>query len=146
MITDLVVFGILSFLVIVLLINNLRIQLKLKKLRNKFVQDSLDKAVIIGNLKQQLEKRSPNNVEKTEGFLKFISESRDWAFKYIEDVQEALTAFKNKVEPKFEYANTYGSVSGQTAHLDIIQDLETAYLELKKVLPEDEIKEENPNN
>jgi hypothetical protein len=42
----------------------------------------------------------------------------------------------------FEYANTYGSVAGQTAHLDIIQDIETAYLELKKVLPEDETKED----
>ena len=142
MITDLIVFGVLSFLVIVLLINNLRLQIKVKKLANKFVQDSLDKAVIIGNLKQQLEKRIPDNVEKTDGFLKFISESRDWAFKYIEDVQEALTKFKDKIEPRFEYANTYGSVAGQTAHLDIIQEIEEAYLELKKVLPEDEIKEE----
>lgn len=29
-------------------------------------------------------------VEQTEGFLRFISESRDWAFQYIEGIQEAL--------------------------------------------------------
>lgn len=146
MITDLIVFGILSFLVIVLLINNFRLQLKVKKLTANFLQYSIDKAVIIGNLKEQLDKRKPDDVEKTDGFLKFISESRDWAFQYIEDVQAALTAFKNKVEPRLEYANTYGSVAGQTAHLDIIQEIEGAYLELKKIMPEDETKKETPNN
>jgi hypothetical protein len=141
-ITDLIVFGILSFLVIVLLINSFRLQLKVKKLTANFLQYSLDRAVIIGNLKEQLDQRKPDDVEKTDGFLKFISESRDWAFKYIEDVQAALATFKNKVEPKFEYSNTYGSVGGKTAHLDIIQEIEAAYLELKKVLPEDDAKKE----
>ena len=141
MITDLIVFGILSFLVIVLLINNFRLQLKAKKLTANFLQHSIDKAVIIGNLKEQLDKRKPDDVEKTDGFLKFISESRDWAFQYIEDVQAALTTFKNKVEPNLEYANTYGTVTGQSAHSDILQEINLAYIELKKILPEDEPKE-----
>jgi hypothetical protein len=140
MIADLVVYIVLSFIIVVLLINSLRLHLKTKKLTAKFLQYSLDKAVIIETLKKELEKRSPDSVEKTDGFLKFISESRDWAFKYIEDVQEALTTFKNKVEPKFEYARTYGSVAGTSAHTDIIEQLSEAYLELKKVMPEDDTK------
>jgi hypothetical protein len=142
MIIDLIVYIVLSSVIVVLLINSLRLHLKTKKLTAKFLQYSLDKAIVIEALNKELEKRSPSNIEKTDGFLKFISESRDWAFKYIEDVQAALAVFKNTVEPKFEYSNTYGSVAGKTAHLDIIQEIEEAYLELKKVLPEDDSKKE----
>lgn len=139
--TDLIVFGILSFLVLVLLINSLRLQLKIKKLTNKFIQDTLDKAIIIGNLKKELASRSPDNIEKTEGFLKFISESRDWAFKYIEDVQAALATFKSKVEPQFKYAKTYGKAVGPSTHSTIIDEIALAYLDLKKVMPDDEEKD-----
>lgn len=42
----------------------------------------------------QLEKmQSSNDVEKTDGFLKFVSDSRDWAFQYIEDVQKAIAEY-----------------------------------------------------
>jgi hypothetical protein len=140
MIADLVVYIVLSFIIVILLINNLRLHLKTKKLTAKFLQYSLDKAVIVETLKKELEKRSPDNIEKTDGFLKFISESRDWAFKYIEDVQAALATFKDKVEPNLEYARTYGSVSGTSAHTDIIEEISEAYLELKKVMPEDDTK------
>lgn len=34
-----------------------------------------------------------SNVEQTEGFVRFLSESRDWAFQYIEGIQEALNEY-----------------------------------------------------
>ena len=34
------------------------------------------------------------SLEQTEGFVKFISESREWAFVYIENVQEALEEYR----------------------------------------------------
>lgn len=139
--TDLIVFGILTFLVLALLINSLRLQLKFKKLSARFLQEALDKAIIIENLKKDIERRSPDSIEKTEGFLKFISESRDWAFKYIEDVQAALATFKNKVEPQFKYANTYGKATGSSAHSAIIDEIALAYIDLKKIMPDDEEKD-----
>jgi hypothetical protein len=139
---DLIIFGALSLLIIILLWNTLRLRLKLKRLSATFLQEALDRSIIIENLNKELDKRNPNSVEQTEGFLKFISESRDWAFEYIEEVQEALTKFKDKVEPKLKYANTYGTATGQTAHLNVIEEITLAYLELKKVMPEDDIKQD----
>jgi hypothetical protein len=131
---DLLSFIILATLVFLLLLNNIRLQLKNKKLTNKFLQKTLDDAIIIKKLTEQ---STYQDLEKTDGFLKFISESRDWAFKYIEDVQEALDKFKNTVEPKLKYANTYGTAAGPSVHLTTIEEITLAYLELKKIMPED---------
>jgi hypothetical protein len=142
---DFVILGVLSLLIVALLWNNLRVGLKLKKLSAKFLQEALDKSIIIENLNKELDKRNPNSVEQTEGFLKFISESRDWAFEYIEEVQEALSKFKDKVEPRLKYANTYGTATGQTVHLNVIEEITLAYLELKKIMPEDDPKQDKLN-
>ena len=137
MIIDLVIYGVLSFLIIILLINSLRLHLKTKKLVSEFAQASLDKTVIILKLREELDKQNPNSIEKTDGFLKFISDSRDWAFKYIEEVQAALAVFKNEVEPRIEYARTYGTTVGQSAHSDILEEISLAYDKFKKIMPED---------
>ncbi len=42
-----------------------------------------------------------------ENFIKFLSDSRDWAFDYIEDVQKGLSKFIKEVEPQLEYYNQY---------------------------------------
>jgi hypothetical protein len=41
---------------------------------------------------------SNKNVENTEGFLKFVTQSRDWAFEYIENVQNSISSLKSAVE------------------------------------------------
>ena len=40
-------------------------------------------------LKSALDSRESKDVEKTEGFLNFVTQSRDWAFEYIENEVEA---------------------------------------------------------
>jgi hypothetical protein len=35
------------------------------------------------------------SIEQTDGFVKFLSESRDWAFNYIEDVQSSIKSLKD---------------------------------------------------
>jgi hypothetical protein len=134
-----IAFSILVFVIVLLIVNTIRLQFRNQKLILKNVQDSMDKNTIILKLKEEIQKNNNSSIEQTDGFLKFISESRDWAFKYIEDVQATLTVFKNKVEPKFKYANTYGTVSGQNAYLEIIQEIELAYEELKNIMPEDNV-------
>jgi hypothetical protein len=137
MILDFIAFGILGFFVFVLLINNLKLRSKIKKLTSQVIQISLDKAVISEELKKVLDQKDSESIEQTEGFLKFISQSRDWAFDYIEQVQAALLEFKNKVEPQILYAKTYGTVSGQSPHTIIIDRISDAYENLVKVMPED---------
>jgi hypothetical protein len=137
MILDFIAFGILGFFVFVLLINNLKLRSKIKKLTSQVIQISLDKAVISEELKKVLDQKDSESIEQTEGFLKFISQSRDWAFDYIEQVQAALLEFKNKVEPQILYAKTYGTVSGQSPHTIIIDRISDAYDDLLRVMPED---------
>jgi pantothenate synthetase len=137
MILDIVAFGILLLIIVVLLINNLAIRSKNKKLSAKIIQIALDKTVISQRLKEKLEKKDSDSIEKSEGFLKFISQSRDWAFDYIEQVQAALLEFKNKIEPQILYAKTYGTTTGQPPHTIIIDRISDAYDDLLKVMPED---------
>ena len=53
-------------------------------------QAYLDKILLAEKLDQELSTKDSTKIEQTEGFVKFLSESRDWAFKYIEDVQNAI--------------------------------------------------------
>ena len=137
MILDIVAFGVSLFIIVVLLINNLAIRSKNRKLSVEVVQIALDKAVISQRLKEELEKKDSDSIEKSEGFLKFISQSRDWAFDYIEQVQAALLEFKNRVEPQILYSKTYGTTTGESPHTIIIDRISDAYDDLVKVMPED---------
>jgi hypothetical protein len=80
-------------------------------------------------------KDSVANVEQSEGFLNFISQSRDWAFEYIEDVQEAIAEFGKKIGPEIKYLRNYASVLGLTATKGI-EKISEAYEQLLKVMPE----------
>lgn len=71
-----------------------------------------------------------------ESYVKFITESRDWAFNYIESVQKSIQEFADTVEPQLNYFNTYGRAV--PSHNDIALDVITKAFEgLKAVLPED---------
>lgn len=72
-----------------------------------------------------------------EDFLKFVSDSREWAFEYIEEVQLALNNFKEKVEPQIEYFDKYGEIlSNQRADYQLLKIISDAYKELIVILPE----------
>jgi hypothetical protein len=144
MILDFIAFGILGFFVFVLLINNLRLRSKTRKLTSQVIQISLDKAVISEQLKKVLDKKDSESIEQSEGFLKFISQSREWAFDYIEQVQAALLEFRNKVEPQILYAKTYGTTVGESTHSIIVDKISDAYDDLVKIMPEDDTKQDSP--
>jgi hypothetical protein len=137
MILDIVAPGVLLLIIVILLINILAIRSKNRKLSAEIIQIALDKAIISERLEEELNKKDFNSIEQSEGFLKFISQSRDWAFDYIEQVQAALLEFKNKIEPQILYAKTYGTVSGQSPHTIIIDRISDAYDDLVKVMPQD---------
>lgn len=74
-----------------------------------------------------------------ENFLKFVSESRDWAFDYIEEVQEGLSKFVNDVDSYIEYFDTYGNViSVERPDYAAMVQISKSYKELKKLLPIEE--------
>jgi alpha-L-fucosidase len=72
-----------------------------------------------------------------ENFIKFLSDSRDWAFEYIEDVQKQLEDFVRNIEPEIMYFDEYGVVGDAYPHYHSMKKISAAYKDLKKLLPEE---------
>ena len=87
----------------------------------------------------QKEQMKTDKEKANEDFLKFVSDSRDWAYQYIEEVQSGLKLFIDEVGPQVEYYDKYGSaVDGMIAPHDFaLKKISGAYKELKKLLPND---------
>ncbi len=75
--------------------------------------------------------------QSNEAFLKFVSDSRDWAYQYIDDVQSSLSKFISDIEPEIAYFDEYGMVGDAYPHYHSMKKISGAYKELKKILPED---------
>jgi hypothetical protein len=114
-----------------------------KKILAMYIQVELDKHIIYQKLEELSKELSTRELSETDGFVKFISQSRDWAFEYIEEVQKALVEFDKEVSPQLKWANTYGTLDGETVHTNTIKIISEAYDKLKSVLPENT---ETPNN
>lgn len=73
-------------LLVALLTDDIILRVRRRKLLQSFLQITVENMTI----KDQLA-NLPLLPSETEGFIKFLSESREWAFTYIEDVQKAIT-------------------------------------------------------
>jgi hypothetical protein len=109
------------------------------------IQKKANKVIIAKTLEalllQQLT-RAPSKTEQDqsdEAFLKFVSDSRDWAYQYIEEVQAGLKLFIDEVAPQIDYYNKYGSaVDGMIAPHDFaLKKISSEFEKLKALLPED---------
>lgn len=69
-------------------------------------------------------------------FLKFVSDSREMAFEYIEEVQDGLKKFIDAVDKDISYFDKYGDAIS-TPLSKPMQSISLAYKDLKKLLPED---------
>jgi hypothetical protein len=79
---------------------------------------------------------SEENIHK-ENFIKFLSESRDWAYEYIEDVQNGLESFINAVDSDIKHFDTYGdTLSMVRPDYLAMKNISTAYKKLQQFLPE----------
>jgi hypothetical protein len=110
--------------------------IKAKNVMAKLVFDNftLEKLIELQNDKDM---KTDESVHK-ENFLKFISESRDWAFEYIEEVQEELNKFVSDVDSYIEYFDFYGdTISVERPDYAAMKQISQSYKELKKLLPGD---------
>jgi hypothetical protein len=116
--TNLIAFLVYGITVATLIVLVIVFSVKAKRYQSEMLTAKLQVIALV----DKMEKESQNsNVEKTEGFLKFVSESRDWAFKYIEDVQEAIETLRIAIDSD-----------------DTEADVELAYEMLISFLPEKE--------
>lgn len=130
---EVVIISILSVLIIVLTGIIIRYRSMLSRQGSVLGQTLFDNAILLDQLEQ---KHSQKDLEQTEGFVKFLSESRDWAFEYIETVQGGLNKFVEVAGPRLEYFDKYGRVVG-SPHSEGLEDILAAYRELQKLLPEE---------
>jgi hypothetical protein len=109
------------------------------------VQKRANKVIIAKTLEAMLMQQLIKGTNKTdkdqanEDFLKFISDSRDWAYQYIEEVQAGLKTFIDEVGPQIDYYDHYGAaIDGMVAPHDFaLKKISSEFKELKKLLPED---------
>jgi uncharacterized protein YpbB len=138
-----IVAGVLVTLIIYLVYRLFRAKRFINTISDGYMQQLADNFLLqkeVERLSQELENKK---LEETDGFVKFISQSRDWAFEYIEEVQKALSEFDEEIAPQLEWATTYGALTGDTVHTKTINIISEAYDKLKSVLPENS---ETPNN
>lgn len=140
---DATVAGILVTLIIYLVYRLFKVRVLFKTLSDLYMQEMADKMLLqkkVQDLYQEIENAKLGN---SDGFLKFVSDSRDWAFQYIEEVQAALSEFDKTISPRLEWSKTYGQVVGNNVHSEAIETISEAYEKLKTVLPKDN---QTPNN
>mgnify|MGYP000155092499 CR=1 FL=1 len=126
-------FSLISTLIsITLLIKFLRLKSIIKHLSAAYSQIE----TIVSNNKNNT---SDNDVHQ-ENFIKFLSESRDWAYGYIEEVQNGLKEFVDIVDPDLNHFDRFGEVGSAYPHYDSMLKINNAYKKLKQLLPA-EIKE-----
>jgi hypothetical protein len=139
---DAVVVGFLVTLVIYLVYKNFKARVLFNALSELHLQLLADKTLLERKVNELFQEIENTKLEQSDGFVKFLSDSRDWAFEYIEQTQDALSNFDIIIESVIDWNNTYGSVTGDNSHSDKIKQISVAYEQLKKVLPQDK----TPNN
>ena len=90
---ELGVYILVSLFIVSLIFSIVKLVISNRKMFARAVQAEMDRVMTMIQLEKMTAEQSAQGVEKTDGFLKFISESRDWAFTYIEDVQAAIKEY-----------------------------------------------------
>lgn len=90
---ELVVLAVLVFSLIIMSALLIRLTLRSKRLAASVVQLIIDKNAISEEL-DRLSFISSNSTDIENGFIKFLSETRDSAFEYIADVQATISELK----------------------------------------------------
>lgn len=132
---EFIVFALFIVSFIGLMVSNIRLKIKTSTLQLQLLEARISNNIIIDKAKQEIE--NEKKIEDGEGFLKFISDSRDWAFSYIEEVQNSLKRFDETAGLQIQYFNKFAELSeGQPLH-DMLVEISKEYDELKKLLPVD---------
>lgn len=129
------IFNIVAFAVWILSISFLvfyifRLSLKLKSSLETVDQMSLDRELLINKIVKLSSEIDANKLKEDDGFIKFLSQSREWAFSYIEEVQKHMSDFQQTVGPVIDKVKDLDN--------DDIKTIIEAYENLAKLMPKTE--------
>jgi hypothetical protein len=134
---EFIAFSIVIFLFFMLLVRYVRLSLKLTTTTLELIKAHVDKNLIADKLSELAQEPKDKADPAAEAFLKFISDSRDWAYQYIEEVQTSLDKFISDIEPEINYFKEYGDIGSMSPNYYSMKKITESYEELKKLLPED---------
>jgi hypothetical protein len=129
---ELIGFIFLLLFISLLIFINIRLAFKNNEIAQGYAKALTENIILTDKVKELMLAERP---EATEGFIKFLSQSREWAFEYIETVQSELNNFVEIVGPQMEYYDKYGRVI-ESVHTPLMNRIFDAYNELIKLLPE----------
>jgi hypothetical protein len=108
-----------------------------KKLKVLVAQTEINLEIASKFFVEEFNEKQDNEQQAKDDFIKFLSESRDWSYTYIEDVQSTIGKFIKDIEPEIKYFDEYGVVGSAYPHYYSMKKISSAYKELKGLLPED---------
>lgn len=111
--------------------------IKSRKLASKLYVDNFALEEYVKVLQNSTIDKSDQQIHQ-ENFLKFLSESRDWAFQYIEEFQAGLDEFVSSIEPEINYFKEYGDIMSMSPNYFSLKKIVDEYEKLKKLLPKQE--------
>jgi len=109
------------------------------KLRERYEELFIEKMVLEKTIVEfeSVKIKSDESVHK-ENFIKFISDSRDMAFDYIEEFQAGLKHFVSTIEPEINYFKEYGDVMSMQPNYYSLKKIVEEYEKLKGLLPKED--------
>ena len=118
--SELIAFSVILVIIALLIVGNIRMYYMNKKTMASLIQTTLDSLELREALDKLANEYELLSLQETDGFVKFLSESRESAFLYIEEVQQSIK----------ELATAMDSASEN--------NIEMAYKSLLKHLPKEE--------
>jgi hypothetical protein len=92
-----------SFILIVLfklIFDNAKLKSRIYKKNVQVIQQALDTKEIIERLTSELEIEQTKSKKEDDGFLKFVTDSREWAYNYIESSQKTINEVAQDLKNK----------------------------------------------
>lgn len=132
-IIELVISVIALLVILVLLFAVYKTKAQKNVLAADLMQAYIDKSILLEKVATLAAEKDANSLKEDDGFIKFLSSSRDWAFEYIENVQTTVQEFKDEISPSIEKLN-----KTRDANVKVIIQ---AYNKLVDILPKEETKE-----
>ena len=131
---DFIVYILILSIIIYLISSVIRLRTKNMSLVYDALQAYLERNIVAEKLNLALIEKENLKLEQNDDFLTFVSQSRDWAFSYIETTQDKINDFINKIGPTIEYLEKYAPpILLEEQRFSIIE----GYKNIKSILPED---------
>lgn len=102
-------------------------KLKVRRLAKETLQLIFDNDELLAKLARAYDQIDNKPIEESEGFVRFLSQSREQAFKYIEETQGIISNFVNQLQLILDLQDDS----------KLVNDIEAELIKLKEMLPKE---------